>query len=212
VNYKYDVVRSSRKSIAVIISTENKITVRCGWDVRLEQIEKFLDEKSAWIEKTVLQNSKKLAFNDDVLEYRKIYVAGKTVPLVYGTENRIDADCVSVINNECIEPIFIKVYSDNFKTRVGQWALKSKLSPASVSVKNYKGRWGCCDANNNLIFNYKLFMLPHGLQDYVIVHELCHTICHNHSHAFWRLVEEIMPDYLQRRKELRNFDFITTLY
>lgn len=86
------------------------------------------------------------------------------------------------------------------------------LYPASVSVKSYKGRWGCCDSKNNIIFNYKLFMLPRCIQDYVIIHELCHTLCHNHSPAFWKLVSEFLPDYKAVRAELRNFDFLTALY
>ena len=87
--YKYSVVRSARNSIAVSISAENKITVRCGWSVRPVEIEKFLDSKADWIEKVVLQNSHKLAVNDDVIELKSIYVNGEKFPLVFGNKNEV---------------------------------------------------------------------------------------------------------------------------
>ncbi len=210
--YKYDVVRSARKSIAVSITAENKITVRCGWLVHSEDIEKFLDSKSAWIEKVVLQNSKKLAANDDVLEFEKIYVNGSKLPLIFSDKNQISDNCVYVKSKKDIEKLYVKQFFEEFKARVEEIATNAKLFPADIAVKDYKGRWGCCDAENNLIFNYKLFMLPASLRDYVIVHELCHTVCHNHSAAFWRLVGEIMPDYKIRRQQLKNYDFVTTQY
>ncbi len=210
--YKYSVVRSARNSIAVSISAENKITVRCGWSVRPGEIEKFLDSKADWIEKVVLQNSHKLAVNDDVIELKSIYVNGEKFPLVFDNKNEVCADAVYVKCKNDICKLYIKSFFTDFKERVEALARQSKLCHADISVKNYTGRWGCCDAQNNLIFNYKLFMLPQNLQDYVIIHELCHTICHNHSNAFWRLVGEIMPDYKERRKSLKNFDFLTTLY
>lgn len=210
--YKYSVVRSARKSIAVSVSAENKITVRCGWSVRPEEIERFLDSKSDWIEKVVLQNSKKLAVNDDVIELKSIYINGKKYPLNFCSKNEICTDGVFVKSKSEICKLYIKTFFADFKERVEAFAVKYKFYPADISAKNYTGRWGCCDAQNNLIFNFKLFMLPEELQDYVIIHELCHTICHNHSNAFWRLVGEILPDYKERRKALKNFDFLTTLY
>ncbi|MDE6104777.1 MAG: M48 family metallopeptidase, partial [Clostridia bacterium] len=47
---------------------------------------------------------------------------------------------------------------------------------------------------------------------YVIVHELIHTICFNHSPAFWKLVAEYEPDYKNLRKALKNYDFLIGLY
>lgn len=210
--YKYRVVRSARKSIAVSVSAKNEITVRCGWEVHDKTIEKFLDSRSDWIEKVVLRNSKKLAANDDVIELESIYVGGTKFPLVICGKNEITTEGVFVKSKTDICKLYIKTFFADFKERVEELARQYRFFPAEISVKDYTGRWGCCDAQNNLIFNYKLFMLPKSLQDYVIIHELCHTICHNHSNAFWRLVGEILPDYKQCRRDLRNFDFLTMLY
>ncbi len=210
--YKYSVVRSARKSIAVVITSDNKITVRCPWGLRVEEIEKFLDGKEKWIEGVVYKNSLTLATNDDVIELKSIYVGGKKMPLVFGTKSMIADDAVYVKSVADIKKVFLAAFSEKFRARVEELAEKSVLYPKSVEFKDYSARWGCCDASNNLIFNYRLFMLPQSIQDYVIVHELCHTLCHNHSQAFWRLVSEFAPNFKQDKKQLAKFGFLTSLY
>lgn len=210
--YKYSVVRSARKSIAVVISSDNKITVRCPWGLRIEEIEKFLDGKESWIEKVVYKNSVNLATNDDIIELKSVYVGGKTLPLVVGDKNKIEENAVYVKSLSDIKKVYVAEFSEEFLKRVDGFSKTAKLYPNKVSFKDYKGRWGCCDAANNLIFNYRLFMLPESVQNYVIIHELCHTLCHNHSPAFWKLVSEFAPDYRQAKKQLAKFDFLTSLY
>lgn len=73
-----------------------------------------------------------------------------------------------------------------------------------ISIRNQKTRWGSCSKNRNLNINYKIIFLPKRHRDYIIVHELCHLREFNHSHKFWSLVEEIIPDYSEIRKELRK--------
>ncbi|MFA6215101.1 MAG: SprT family zinc-dependent metalloprotease [Patescibacteria group bacterium] len=73
-----------------------------------------------------------------------------------------------------------------------------------ITIKNQKTCWGSCSKKGNLNFNYKIAKLPEKLADYVIVHELCHLKELNHSKKFWRLVEQIIPDYLELRKSLKK--------
>jgi hypothetical protein len=74
-----------------------------------------------------------------------------------------------------------------------------------VSVRSQKTLWGSCSRRGNLNFNYKLVHLPLPVVDYLIAHELCHLKEPNHSARFWSLVAETCPDYLARRKELRQY-------
>jgi predicted metal-dependent hydrolase len=74
-----------------------------------------------------------------------------------------------------------------------------------VSIKNTRSRWGSCSSLGNLNFNYKIIFLPAHLQDYIVVHELCHLSELNHSQAFWALVAEQVPNYAARIAELRRF-------
>lgn len=72
-----------------------------------------------------------------------------------------------------------------------------------VTVRNQSTRWGSCSKGGNLNFNYKLALLPENLVDYVVVHELCHLGEFNHSKNFWGLVARMVPDFKERRQELR---------
>lgn len=64
----------------------------------------------------------------------------------------------------------------------------------AIKVRDYKRRWGSCDAKGNLAFNWRIIMAPSATLDYVVVHELAHCFEFNHSRRFWQIVEEIVPD------------------
>ena len=73
-----------------------------------------------------------------------------------------------------------------------------------ISVKQMKTRWGSCSTKTNLNFNYKILFLPADLQDYLIIHELCHLRHHNHSADFWSEVALMCSDYKTLDKKLRS--------
>lgn len=75
-----------------------------------------------------------------------------------------------------------------------------------IRVRRMKSRWGTCSRNGTLTFNFVITQLPHHLQTYIIVHELCHTKHFNHSALFWNEVSRVVPHFRQYRKELRQYD------
>jgi predicted metal-dependent hydrolase len=80
-----------------------------------------------------------------------------------------------------------------------------------VAIKNTKTRWGSCSSKKNLNFSYKIFELPNELQDYLIVHELCHLQHMNHSKSFWQAVSLGIPNFIQTRKMLRKINLWASL-
>ncbi len=77
------------------------------------------------------------------------------------------------------------------------------LSWNRVAIRNQRTCWGSCTSLKNLNFNYKLLFLPAHLQDYLVVHEMCHLKELNHGPQFWALVGETLPEHRFLKQELR---------
>ena len=90
------------------------------------------------------------------------------------------------------------------KNRVEYFNQFYKFRYNQIYIKNQKTRWGSCSSRKNLNFNYKIVFLPKELQDYLIVHELCHLKEFNHSKNFWDLVKLKILDFDRVSKMLRK--------
>lgn len=90
------------------------------------------------------------------------------------------------------------------KERIGHFNQLYQLQHRKIAIRNQKTRWGSCARNGNLSFNYKIIFLPPAIQDYLVVHELCHLVEFNHSRKFWSLVAQAIPDYPEIRRTLRQ--------
>ena len=74
-----------------------------------------------------------------------------------------------------------------------------------ITIRTQKTRWGSCSSQGNLNFNSLLLFAPEAVQDYVVVHELCHRKEMNHSKRFWREVAKVVPDYKVHKKWLKDY-------
>jgi predicted metal-dependent hydrolase len=83
-----------------------------------------------------------------------------------------------------------------------------KFSFNKICIKNQKTRWGSCSRKGNINLNYKILFLPKELQDYIIVHEICHLKEMNHKDRFWALVSQTFPNHIEIRKKLRQPEFL----
>ncbi|MBQ7034708.1 MAG: M48 family metallopeptidase [Clostridia bacterium] len=87
--------------------------------------------------------------------------------------------------------------------RVAYYAPLMGVSPASVRITSAKTRYGSCSGKNAICFSLYLMEKSPRAVDYVVVHELAHIKQHNHSPAFYKEIEKILPDYRERIKELK---------
>lgn len=90
-------------------------------------------------------------------------------------------------------------------SRLRQLAESKGFKYKGFRVKKLTSRWGSCSSAGDITLNYFLIQLPWRLIDYVILHELAHTIHHDHSPKFWKLVENNLPDYKSLRRELKTY-------
>lgn len=72
-----------------------------------------------------------------------------------------------------------------------------------VSIRNQRSRWGSSSSNGTVSLNWRLIQMPPTVRDYIIIHELAHFRHMNHAAAFWRLVEDMDPDYRESERWLR---------
>jgi predicted metal-dependent hydrolase len=90
------------------------------------------------------------------------------------------------------------------REKVDRYAQQIGVEPSGVGIRTFKSRWGSCTAKGNLEFNWKIIMAPNRIVDYVVMHELCHLIHHDHSPMFWKTLESLFPSYQESRNALKN--------
>lgn len=87
---------------------------------------------------------------------------------------------------------------------MGHYGPSHGIVIGKIAIRDQRSRWGSCSKRGNLNFNYRLAFLEPELQDYIIVHEICHIKEFNHAPAFWSLVGETIPAHKELRKRLRR--------
>jgi predicted metal-dependent hydrolase len=89
--------------------------------------------------------------------------------------------------------------------RLRQLAQQYDFTYSSVRIKQLRSRWGSCNEKKHITLNLFLMQLPWPLIDYVLLHELSHTIYPHHGQDFWLKLESCLPNAKQLRKQLKTF-------
>ena len=203
------VIRTDRKSIALIVKRDGELIVRVPRNATDEQIFSVINRKSSWIEKkrqevlsTYPQTSKKEFVNGEGFlylgkSYRLKIISQGDVPLKLDTFFFLDQNALKNAKS-----VFIDWYKDKAKDvlsdRVAWYSKKSGISVKQIKITSANSRWGSCSAKGTLSFPWRLVIAPVPVIDYVVIHELIHVIEKNHSKDFWDKVHVLMPDYQQK--------------
>lgn len=97
-----------------------------------------------------------------------------------------------------------KQAKDELPSRLVQLASRYGFEYNRVTIKHNATNWGSCSARNNINLNLNIVRLPHVLQDYILLHELCHLRHHNHGHAFHLLLEHVLTDNLLKSVDAKD--------
>ena len=174
-------IRSGRKTMALEINKDLEILVRAPWLMPEYQVLSFLRDRSDWLEDKLLVQEKRR------IEQERRRAAGPG-PLTRADIQNLAEQALQVLPE-----------------RTSYFAGLLGVSYGRITIRNQKTRWGSCSAKGNLNFNCLLMLTPPEIQDYVVVHELCHRLEMNHSPRFWNHVANILPDYKERRAWLKKY-------
>jgi predicted metal-dependent hydrolase len=209
---EYRLIRSRRRTLAICIEKDGSVTVRAPLHMAKSTVEGFVAEKADWIkEKSALMSAREAQRKDfRIGEGTTLPLLGREYPVMLGNSVAFGGSCFTVCegNFDTLRPQLIALYrslaGEFIPERVSHFSELTGWTPSGVRIGAANTSWGSCSGKNSLNFTWKLIMAPPELVDYVVVHELAHTVEHNHSARFWKLVESVLPDYKQRRAQLRT--------
>lgn len=217
---------SNRKSLGITVTPEMEVLVKAPADTSLEKVKEKIRKKAPWI---IKQQSFFLSFQPKTPQRK--YINGET-HLYLGRQYqlRIINDELGIINDGVkLSGRFLNVYTkdrNRVRTLVEDWYLqkaKERLPKiAQPLLENFcikhnllfvnyhlllramPTRWGSCTPKGKIILNPELIKAPKGCIEYVIIHELCHLVHHDHTQRFWDLQTREMKDWVKWKLKLEN--------
>ncbi len=211
--------RSTR--IRLRLKSDGEIVVTMPSTVLYRDAIRFVESKTDWIQK---QQSKIQAgltvFAPDCCfktRFHRLAITKGNTNKVY---NRVGNGVVQIFVPEKInhEHERVQEFIRNTLIDVMRWEAKIYLPKRldelaekhgfryqNVSIKNASTRWGSCSSANNINLNLHLMRIPEHLIDYVLIHELVHTVIKNHGEKFWLLLEQCYPNARKADREMKNF-------
>lgn len=216
-----DIVRSSRRTVALYVRPGGTLLVRAPWYVPVYSLMQFVNQKSSWIkrQRERLSNIRPADSPMIIDDGTKIPFLGReiTVSIKNGSGSRtlLKDDCLTIsIKGEpsaekiaaAVDSWYLYEAKKYFTLRTPELvALHAGVipQPKSIATRKMKRRWGTCHSNGTILLNRELIKRNPELIEYVIIHELCHLVHHNHGRDFYRLLGSLMPGYRELRHQLQ---------
>jgi predicted metal-dependent hydrolase len=214
---EYELSFQERKTLGIKVFPDCSVKVIAPEETLQEKIQLKLREKAPWILK---QQAEFLSYYP--LTPARKYISGETHLylgrqytlrvissetneikllkgqfIVYRNEKTSAKSLMSKWYREKAEFHFIEI----FEKALGLFRTHGIEKP-ELSLRQMSNRWGSCTAKGKVILNPELIKAPKTCIEYVIIHELCHLIHHNHTRSFYALQESIMPDWKKWKERL----------
>ena len=214
----YELYYTDRKTLGIKVYPDTSVKVFAPIDTDLPIIEQHLKAKRKWIEK------QQKAFQTYLPPTPpRQYIGGETF-LYLGKQDMLKiepstAEEVKLYQGRLVVKT-LNPEATHIKKLLQQWYIaratilfnklfeeqfclfkRFTLENPILQIKKMEKRWGSCTPQQKIILNPELIKAPIVCINYVILHELCHLVHHNHSQAFYRLLESFMPDW-QKYKQL----------
>lgn len=214
-----EVVRTSRRKTASVKVLEGKVSVVVPEDLPDRRIEELVNKKSRWIrEKLLLQRAHQSPKPKEYVSGECFTYLGRNYRLKVETglvksvklkNGRLVVQVPPAVHkreqyiHDALEQWYREHALEKLQQKVDRYSKIIGVTPSSVVIKTFKGRWGGCDTKGKLDFNWKIIIAPNRIVDYVVAHELCHLHHHNHSPEFWKCVNRVFSDYLDCKDWLK---------
>ena len=173
--YNIELIKSNRKSIGIEIKPDGRVIARAPYLMKQSEIDRFIGEKSAWIERHL----------------QKLQEAQSR----QGAVEKLTSEEIQALAEKALEYI---------PQRVEYYASLIGVDYGRITIRNQKTKWGSCSSKGNLNFNCLLMLTPPEVIDSVVVHELCHRKEMNHSKEFYSEVLRVYPEYKRWNKWLKD--------
>lgn len=218
----YELIWRDRKSLGIKVYPDCSVKVFAPQDSPLDQIQSKVREKARWI---IKQQNEFLSYHP--LTPPRQYINGET-HLYLGRQYRLRIDptaekgiklykgrlIVSATEKADIARILEKWYREkatyHFEETLKATFPKFKkynIPYPTLFIRHMPTRWGSCTPKGKVILNPELIKAPKGCIEYVIIHELCHLIEHNHTKAFYQLQASIFPEW-KKWKEILEYKLV----
>lgn len=210
---------SNRKSLGITVTPEMEILIKAPIDTPIEIVKEKIRKKASWILK---QQNYFLSFHPKTT-LRK-YVSGET-HLYMGRQYRLSIQ-KGKEESVKLKGRYIEVITSdkaNVKELLNDWYLqrakaqfhtislpliekfkKYKVEPSSIVLRSMPTRWGSCTRKGKIILNPELIKAPKPCIEYVVIHELCHLIHHDHTKKFLDLQTKEMRDWEKWKNKLEK--------
>lgn len=210
---------SDRKTLGITVTPDMEVLVKAPTDTSLEKIKEKIRKKAPWI---IKQQSFFLSFQPKTSQRK--YISGET-HLYLGRQYRLQV-LIDKVESVKLKGKFIIVtmgdksrvkellndwYLNHAKTKFHAIATplvenfkKYKVEPTSIVLRDMPTRWGSCTTKGKIILNPELIKAPKACIEYVIIHELCHLIHHDHTQKFIDLQTKEMPDWEKWKMKLEK--------